>query len=117
MTFQSPVVSSTPTTSTLPPPPPAPSSSSPSASLTSKEDETLKMLQRHYLQAILTLAPAHKLSVSKSRKFIITNQYKFEISFKLNQPPHFSYLHSLYNIKKLFDGFLIGASHIPLKVI
>ena len=30
----------------------------------SKEDETLKMLQRHYLQAILTLAPPHKLSVS-----------------------------------------------------
>ena len=31
----------------------------------SKEDETLKMLQRHYLQAILTLAPPHKLSVSE----------------------------------------------------
>ena len=30
----------------------------------SKEDEAMKMLQRHYLQAILTLAPPHKLSVS-----------------------------------------------------
>lgn len=28
----------------------------------SKEDEAMKMLQRHYLQAILTLAPPHKLS-------------------------------------------------------
>ena len=35
------------------------------AETSAKEDETLKMLQRHYLQAILTLAPPHKLSVSR----------------------------------------------------
>ena len=96
VTFQSPVVSSTPTTSILPPPPPAPSSSSPSASQTNKEDETLKMLQRHYLQAILTLAPAHKLSVS-----LVIIQYKFGISLKLNQPIDYTFI-----IKKLLDGFL-----------
>ena len=48
----------------------------------SKEDETLKMLQRHYLQAILTLAPPHKLSVSClkeifERKYLILVSIKF----------------------------------------
>ena len=72
VTFQSPVV--------VPPTPVSvsmPSSSSmssinhhtyqdpkPVEDTVSKEDEAMKMLQRHYLQAILTLAPPHKLSVS-----------------------------------------------------
>ena len=74
VSFQSPVVTSTPPSdSLLPPPPPAPtsSSSSPPAPEQTKEDETLQMLQRHYLQAILSLAPPHKLSVS----IIITTQF------------------------------------------
>ena len=65
VSFQSPVVSTAPPPPSLPPPPPpAPTSPSPPGTERTKEDETLKMLQRHYLQAILTLAPPHKLSVS-----------------------------------------------------
>ena len=77
--YQSPVIGAvvppTPVSSASAPPPAsaAPTSSSNLASFqdtaaaetSAKEDETLKMLQRHYLQAILTLAPPHKLSVSR----------------------------------------------------
>ena len=81
--YQSPVIGAvvppTPTpvsSATAPPPASAAATSSSSSNLASfqdtaaaetsaKEDETLKMLQRHYLQAILTLAPPHKLSVSR----------------------------------------------------
>ena len=83
--FQSPVIGAvvppTPVSSaTAPPPASAAATSSSSftqasnlasfqdtaaAETSAKEDETLKMLQRHYLQAILTLAPPHKLSVSR----------------------------------------------------
>ena len=47
----------------------------------SKEDETLKMLQRHYLQAILTLAPPHKLSVS-CIKNVFKRRYLILVSIK-----------------------------------
>ena len=71
------VVPPTPTpVSSATAPPPASAAATSSSNLASfqdtaaaetsaKEDETLKMLQRHYLQAILTLAPPHKLSVSR----------------------------------------------------
>ena len=91
VSFQSPVVSTAPPShSLLPPPPPAPTSPSPPGTERTKEDETLKMLQRHYLQAILTLAPPHKLSVSItwtkttcSISISRTNN-KFMICFKQN---------------------------------
>ena len=78
--FQSPVIGAvvppTPVSSATAPPPASAAATSSSSNLASfqdtaaaetsaKEDETLKMLQRHYLQAILTLAPPHKLSVSR----------------------------------------------------
>ena len=79
---QSPVIGAvvpptpTPVSSATAPPPASAAATSSSSNLASfqdtaaaetsaKEDETLKMLQRHYLQAILTLAPPHKLSVSR----------------------------------------------------
>ena len=86
--YQSPVIGAvvpptpTPVSSATAPPPASAAATSSSSSYTqasnlasfqdtaaaetsAKEDETLKMLQRHYLQAILTLAPPHKLSVSR----------------------------------------------------
>ena len=80
--YQSPVIGAvvpptpTPVSSATAPPPASAAATSSSSNLASfqdtaaaetsaKEDETLKMLQRHYLQAILTLAPPHKLSVSR----------------------------------------------------
>ena len=88
VSFQSPVVTSTPPSdSLLPPPPPAPTSStssSPPAPEQTKEDETLQMLQRHYLQAILSLAPPHKLSVSMIRTITSSVQCYW---FGTNFPP------------------------------
>ena len=82
--YQSPVIGAvvppTPVSSATAPPPASAAATSSSytqasnlasfqdtaaAETSAKEDETLKMLQRHYLQAILTLAPPHKLSVSR----------------------------------------------------